>query len=161
MADPKPTHVVKTNQVPWEPGMTRGRYENQRKGLGGLDVLRCGLWQLPPGKKSFPLHRHHGSDEALFVLSGTATVRTTDGDIAIGPGDYVAFPAGGAAHQLVNDGTEPLVYFAASANPFAMECVEYPDSGKVATVIGRPPDIKRFNFREATQVDYFDGDPDA
>jgi uncharacterized cupin superfamily protein len=161
MADTKQIKVVKTNDVPWAAGMTRGRYENQRKELGGLDVLRSGLWQLAPGKKSFPLHRHNVTEEAMFVLSGHAMVRTPEGDTAVGPGDYVAFPPRGPAHQLVNDGSEPFVYLGLSANPAGVDVVEYPDSGKVAASTGAPPTGKRMVFREAGQVDYFDGDPDA
>lgn len=101
--------VVRTNEVPWGPALTRGQYANRRKELGGSERLACGLWELAPGKKSFPLHAHLVTDEALFVVSGTGKVRTPDGLTPIGPGDFVAFPAGGPAHQLLNDGTEPLV----------------------------------------------------
>src|SRR6266545_8071241 len=128
--------IVKTTDMPWADAMKRGKFENQRKDLGGLTFLRTGLWQLPPGKKSFPLHRHSATEEALFVVSGTAKVRTETGETPIGPGDYVAFPACGPAHQLINDGTEPLVYFAISANPAAVDVVEYLDSGKVACAVG-------------------------
>jgi uncharacterized cupin superfamily protein len=155
--------IVKTSEVPWADGMQRGAYENKRKELGGLSVMRSGLWQLPPGKKSFPLHRHHATEEALFVISGRGKVRSEEGETAIGPGDYVAFPPGGAAHQLVNDGSEPLVYLGLSANPGRADVVEYPESGKVACAVGAPnqPGSKRFIFAAESQVDYFHGDRDA
>jgi uncharacterized cupin superfamily protein len=153
--------VVRTSEMPWADAMQRGQYHNQRKDLGGLNVLRSTLWKLSPGKKSFPLHRHQITEEALFVVSGRARVRTERGETEIGPGDYVAFPAGGEAHQLVNDGPEPLVYLGLSANPAGADVVEYPASGKVACTAGTPPTGKRFIFPLTSQVDYFHGDEDA
>ncbi|HET9450649.1 MAG TPA: cupin domain-containing protein [Aggregicoccus sp.] len=153
--------VVRTNDVPWTNALTRGKYANRRKELGGGERLGCGLWELPPGKKSFPLHAHLVTEEALFVVSGRAQVRTPDGLTPIGPGDFVAFPAGGPAHQLVNDGTEPLVYVGISAKTGA-DVVEYPESGKVAAAVGtRPADARRWLLRQDAQPDYFEGDPDA
>jgi uncharacterized cupin superfamily protein len=153
--------IVKTNDVPWVDGMKRGNYDNQRKDLGGLSCMRTGLWQLAPGKKSFPLHRHLVTEEALFVVSGRGKVRTEAGETAIGAGDYVAFPAGGPAHQLVNDGSEPLVYVGMSANPAPVDFVEYPESNKIAGAIGAPGSGKRFVFAADQQVDYFLNDKDA
>jgi hypothetical protein len=59
-----------------EAGLKRGAYENQRKDLGGLKLMRSCLWRLAPGKTSFPLHRHNATEEALFVVSGRGKVRT-------------------------------------------------------------------------------------
>jgi len=149
-------NVVHTNQMEWAPALTKGPFENRRKALGG-DKLSCGLWELAPGKKSFPFHLHHVTEEALFVLSGHAKVRTNDGLTPIGPGDFVSFPAGGTAHQLVNDGTEPLVYIGIAAGQ-GVDIVEYPDSDKVAAAKGVPPNGKRFIFKKKDQADYFDGE---
>jgi uncharacterized cupin superfamily protein len=160
-SDPPAMKVVKTSDMPWADALKRGNYENQRKDLGGLRLMRSGLWQLAPGKKSFPLHRHQATEEALFVISGRGKVRTESGDTAIGPGDYVAFPPGGPAHQLVNDGQEPLVYLGLSANAGSADVVEYPDSGKVACAVGAPGAGKRFVFSADGQVDYFANDKDA
>ncbi len=153
--------VVRTSDVPWTDALVRGQYANRRKELGGGERLACGLWELPPGKKSFPLHAHLVTEEALYVISGRAKVRTPEGLTPIGPGDFVAFPAGGLAHQLVNDGPEPLVYVAISAK-MGSDVVQYPESGKVAAAVGTSPaNAKRWMFREGAQADYFDGDPDA
>ena len=153
--------VVRTNDVPWAAALTRGNYSNRRKELGGGERLSCGLWELAPGKKSFPLHVHLVTEEALFVISGHAEVRTPEGLTPIGPGDFVAFPAGGPAHQLINNGTEPLVYVGISAK-IGADVVQYPDSGKVAAAVGNHPgSSKRWIYREGAQADYFEGDPDA
>lgn len=152
--------VTHTSETPWAEALTRGMYANRRKELGG-DKVSCGLWELAPGKKSFPMHGHHVTEEAMFVLSGTAKVRTPDGLTPIGHGDFVSFPAGGPAHQLINDGTEPLVYLAIGANFSGADVVDYPDSGKVTVRVGVGSGAKRHVFRVKDQADYFADDPDA
>ena len=139
--------------------MVKGNFGQRRKALGG-EKLSCGLWELSPGKKSFPLHAHHITEEAMFVISGSAKVRTPEGMTPISAGDYVSFPPGGLAHQLINDGTEPMVYVAMSAT-HGVDIVEYPDSDKVAASVGVAPNNKRFMFKKGSQVEYFEGEKDA
>jgi uncharacterized cupin superfamily protein len=148
--------LVHTSELPWQTPIEHGKFLQRRKELGGEKIL-CGIWELPPGKSSFPLHRHFINEEAMYVLSGRAKVRTTDGETAIGPGDFLTFPAGGPAHQIINDGAEPLVYLAMSSS-LGSELVEYPDSGKIAFSVGAGASRKRFMFRGKEQVDYFDGE---
>ena len=151
--------IVRSSEAAWTDAMQRGPFWQRRKPLGG-QRLTGSLWELPPGKRSFPLHAHLVTEEALFVVSGHASVRTPEGLTPIGPGDYVSFPAGGPAHQLVNDGPEPLVYLGLSAGQ-DVDVVEYPDSDKLAARVGAPPAGRRWVFRQGSQVDYFDGEPDA
>jgi uncharacterized cupin superfamily protein len=151
--------IVRSSQEPWKDALVRGQFGQRRKGLGG-ERLTAGLWELAPGKRSFPLHAHLVTEEALFVVSGTAKVRTPEGETPIGPGDYVSFPPGGPAHQLVNDGAAPLVYLGLSASS-GVDVVEYPDSDKLAASVGTGPSAKRWVFRRGSQVDYFDGEPGA
>jgi uncharacterized cupin superfamily protein len=151
--------IVRTSEIPWAQALRRGDFEQRRKGLGG-ERLSCGLWELPPGKRSFPLHVHHVTEEALFVVSGRGKVRTPEGQEPIGPGDFVSFPAGGPAHQILNDGAEPLVYVGIAAVTGA-DIVEYPDSNKVACSVGAFPGGRRFVFKRDGQVDYFEGEPGA
>ena len=151
--------IVHSRDAAWVDGLNKGNYGNRRKPLGG-EKLSTSLWELLPGKKSFPLHSHHITEEALYVLSGTAKVRTPEGVTVISAGDYVSFPPGGPAHQLINDGTEPMTYLAMSAGQ-GVDVVEYPDTNKLATAVGAFPNGKRFIFRKDTQVEYFDADQDA
>jgi uncharacterized cupin superfamily protein len=151
--------LVKTKDVAWAETMNQGKFNQRRKELGSTGKLSCGLWELPPGKKSFPFHKHHVTEEAMFVVSGTGKVRTATGLEAIGPGDWVGFPPGDA-HQLVNDGAEPLVYLAMGVS-MGVDVVEYPDSGKVASSVQQGEGRKRYIFKEDTQAQYFDGENDA
>jgi uncharacterized cupin superfamily protein len=147
--------IVRTREVDWAPALIRGSFSQRRKALGG-DKLQCGLWELAPGKKSFPFHAHNVTEEAMFVVSGRGKVRGSDGEHPIGAGDFVSFPVG-TAHQLINDGEEPLVYVGMSAGQ-GFDIVEYPDSGKVSCAIGGFPSGRRMIFRGKDQVDYFDGE---
>ena len=151
--------ITRSADLPFTPALDKGKFSNTRKGLAPPDAkLQAGMWQLPAGKRSFPMHMHHVTEEAMYVISGKAKIRTPDGETAIGPGDYIAFPAGGIAHQIINDGTETLTYMGFSVNTAGSDIVEYPDSGKVACSIGTGPDRKRYVFLAKNQVDYFHGE---
>ena len=148
--------ITRSSEIPFTQAMDHGKYQGRRKALGG-EKMSAGLWELPPGKTSFPLHAHHVTEEAMFVISGTAKVRTPEGETPIGPGDYVSFPPGGPAHQIVNDGSETLTYVALSAT-FGVDIVDYPETGKVALAIGSGPNRRRNIFRAKDNVDYWDGE---
>lgn len=152
--------IVRTSEAAWAEAMNKGKFNQRRKDLGSTGKMSAGLWELPPGKKSFPFHMHHVTEEALFVVSGSAKVRTPEGLTPIGPGDWVMFPPGDGAHQLINDGSEPLIYLALGVST-GVDIVEYPDSGKIASAIGAGPQRKRFIFKGSSQVEYFADEEDA
>jgi uncharacterized cupin superfamily protein len=105
----------------------------------GGDRLGCSLYELPPGRKSWPFHYHTGNEEAIYVLAGTGRLRTADGVEALEPGDYVPFPAGeDGAHRVHNDGDEPLRYLALSTMDDP-DVTVYPDSAKIGVYAGSPP----------------------
>ena len=41
--------------------------------------LAGAVWELPPGSRGVDYHFHHGTEEYLVVLRGTATLRTPEG----------------------------------------------------------------------------------
>jgi uncharacterized cupin superfamily protein len=65
-------NVVRTAEMPWTDALSKGAFQQRRKQLGG-QKLACGLWELPPGKKSFPLHVHHVTEEAEIAASNLTT----------------------------------------------------------------------------------------
>jgi uncharacterized cupin superfamily protein len=152
--------IVKSNEVAWADSISKGAFGQRRKELGSTSKMSAGLWELPPGKKSFPFHMHYVNEEALFVVAGAAKVRTPEGLVPISAGDWVMFPPGDGAHQLVNDGSEPMVYLALGVGS-GVDIVEYPDSGKIAAAIFTGPERKRFIFNKDSQVEYFAGEEDA
>lgn len=66
--------------------------------------------RLMPGSR-IGFHRHETDSETLLVLSGTGKMITEQGEEPVGPGSVQYCPCG-AAHSLVNDGAEDLVFFA-------------------------------------------------
>jgi uncharacterized cupin superfamily protein len=163
--DRRHPNVAHRDDVPPVP-MERGRHRMKLRRLGaaaGSEMLGANLTEVPPGAISFPFHYHCATEEALYVLSGTGTARIGDARVPVRPGDFIAFPAGpDHAHQMINDGTEPLVYLCLSANPQKVDVVGYPDSGKVAASAGTfEKPIHRFISRKGESLDYWDGEPEA
>ena len=102
------------------------------KSLGdevGLKNIGIHLITIAPGDKSTEFHTHKYEEEAIYVLSGHGTEVIGDTSQKIGPGDFIGFPAGGAAHESVNDGTEPLVCLVIGQR-LAQDVVDYPRKGK-------------------------------
>ena len=88
--------------------------ERQRQVLGdvfGLNDFGVNYMTLPPGAWSSQRHWHSHEDEFVYVLSGTATLVTDDGETQLTPGMCAGFPAGVSnGHHLVNKSDEPVVY---------------------------------------------------
>lgn len=102
------------------------------KSLGdevGLKNIGVHLITIAPGDKSTEFHTHRYEEEAIYVLSGHGTEVIGDTSQKIEPGDFIGFPAGGAAHETVNDGTEPLVCLVIGQR-LAQDVVDYPRKGK-------------------------------
>ena len=76
----------------------------------GLRAFGVNLTTLAPGAASALLHRHDVQDEFVYLLAGTATLVTDDGEHTMRAGDCAGFPAGGRAHRLENRGDAEVVY---------------------------------------------------
>jgi uncharacterized cupin superfamily protein len=133
------------------------------EGADGDADLGCSLYELPPGKRSWPYHYHTGNAEAFYVLAGSGRLRADDDEHRLRAGDYVACPAGAdGAHRVVNDGDDPLRYLAMSTmrDP---DVTVYPDSGKIGVFAGSAPggdgerDVAGYYERDA-DVSYWDGE---
>ena len=102
------------------------------KSLGdeaGLKNIGIHLITIAPGDKSTEFHSHKYEDEAIYVLSGRGTEAIGNETYKIGPGDFIGLPAGGTAHETINDGTEPLVCLVIGQR-LAQDVVDYPRKGK-------------------------------
>jgi uncharacterized cupin superfamily protein len=102
------------------------------KSLGdeaGLKNIGIHLISIAPGDKSTEFHSHKYEDEAIYVLSGHGLEVIGDETHKIGPGDFVGLPAGGTAHETINDGAEPLVCLVIGQR-LAQDVVDYPRQGK-------------------------------
>ncbi len=159
-ADPRVVHVDDVQQETLEHGR---RFSSRHQRLSAATPavkLGCTLYEVPPGCRAFPFHAHFGIEEALFVLSGTGTLRLGEAEIPVREGSYAAFPPGpDAAHQLINTGATPLRYlcFSSGSDP---EVVVYPDSGKVMAAAGGWPPKVRLIARQGESLGYWDGEDD-
>jgi uncharacterized cupin superfamily protein len=76
----------------------------------GLKNFGVNLTTLHPGGESALLHRHSMQDEFIYVLEGSPTLVTDQGEVPLSPGMCAGFPAQGLAHQLVNRTNEVVTY---------------------------------------------------
>ena len=77
----------------------------------GLTQFGVNLTTLEPGGQSAHRHWHAAEDEAIYVVDGTLTLVTDNGEHILTPGTMAGFPAGSAnGHHLVNRGSEPSTY---------------------------------------------------
>lgn len=134
-------------------------------GLGARD-LGANLTRVPPGKAAFPFHHHYANEEHFYIVRGTGVLRAGADTWPVKPGDYIVNPAGGPehAHQLVNTGTEELMYLALSTLRYP-EVVGYPDSAKTGVRVAGPgqPGPGRFLIDDALrdQRGYYDREDGA
>jgi uncharacterized cupin superfamily protein len=126
----------------------------------GSELLGATLFEIEPGIAGL-YHFHHGNEEWALVLDGTLTLRTSEGERELRPGDVAVFPRGpDGAHALGNrsDSVCRVAVFSSMRDP---DVVEYPDSGVLGAIAGDAPTAGRdapFEafFRLSDQVGYAD-----
>jgi uncharacterized cupin superfamily protein len=85
----------------------------QKRALGdafGLSRFGVNLTTLVPGAQSALLHRHSHQEEFVYILRGSPTLRTDEGEFTLSPGMCIGFVANGLAHHLVNRTDEEVAY---------------------------------------------------
>ena len=165
MAERRHPNVINTDEVEAQ-HTQKGKHQVRARRLGphaGNAQIGATLTELPPGALSYPFHYHCMNEEAIYVVAGTGTARMGDARVAIRAGDWIALPVGpDHAHQMINDGSVPLVYLCVST---AHKCdvVGYPDSKKIAAWGGPTPMTPwiRQVVREGESLDYWDSEPGA
>jgi uncharacterized cupin superfamily protein len=120
-----------------------------------LGATRMGMtiYELPPGQAVCPYHFEWTDEEWLFVLAGTPTLRTPEGERVLEPGDTVCFPAGPAGAHVVRANDEPArIGIISTKNEVGV--AEYPDSDKVGVWVNGT----HYMLRRSDQLDYWDGE---
>lgn len=131
----------------------------------GARAIGANVTRVPPGRAAFPFHHHFANEEHFFVLSGTGVLRLGDEVHPVRPNDYIVNLPGdaGLAHQLVNTGSEDLVYLAVSTR-VVPEVVGYPDTGKTgvrAQALEGPNTRFLVRGEDRNRVDYWEGEDGA
>jgi uncharacterized cupin superfamily protein len=83
--------------------MMAGRIKRPLADLYGLKNFGVNLTRLTPGAISALFHQHSKQDEFIYIVEGHPTLVTDGGRQVLEPGMIFGFPAGGTAHQLVNE----------------------------------------------------------
>ncbi|QRV16084.1 cupin domain-containing protein [Haloterrigena salifodinae] len=103
------------------------------------DDLGCSLYELPPGKRSWPYHYHTANEEAVYVLAGEGLLVAANGEKPLEAGDFASFPADeSGGHRIVNDGDDPLRYLMVSTMN-EPDITVYPEMEKFGVYVGSPP----------------------
>ena len=100
----------------------------------GLARVGVNLARVPAGKEAFIHHRHHGEEEWVFVLEGEGMSDIDDHTETVGPGDFIAYPAG-CAHSLRNIGGSDLVYLV-GGEVLRTDVADFPRHGKRVLRVG-------------------------
>jgi uncharacterized cupin superfamily protein len=136
-------------------------YTCRRARLGrqaGSEKTGLSLWELPAGESAYPYHWHLAEEELVVVLTGSPSLRTTDGWRDLEEGEVVAFPVGeGGAHQITNR-SDDTVRFLSFSNQ-QPDIVVYAESGKIGAFERRPEGGGLYKiFRGEDAVDYWAGE---
>ncbi|MCL2107981.1 MAG: cupin domain-containing protein [Oscillospiraceae bacterium] len=125
-------------------------------GAGKLCVC---FYTLQPGKANYPYHYHLGSEEVFYIISGSGTLKTPDGEKIVSEGDVIVMPANqNGAHMLINTSNAPLVYLDVdTVDLSAPEAAVYPDSGKIMTWKHGKNEIRKV-FKLSDEVNYLEGE---
>ena len=91
----------------------------------GLEHLGVHLVRLEPGFDSTQFHYHDADEEFVLILAGRGKAYIGGDTFAVGPGDFMGFPAPSPGHGLHNDSAEDLLYLVGGeTNP--SDVVHYP-----------------------------------
>lgn len=96
-----------------------------------VSQCRINFVEVEPGGSAYGYHWHENDEEAFYVISGTGTVRTPQGEREVKAGQIITFPpCADGAHQMCNkSATEKLIYLDFGTN-HAPEICHLPDIGK-------------------------------
>lgn len=130
-------YLIRADEIERMEGLQKTHFLNPNakrlnKSLGdlvGLTGMGFHLIEVEPGHETTEHHRHHDEEECVFVLSGTATALIDDNEVGIGPGDFLGYRKGGAAHSIRNTGPEVLRCIVVGQR-LAHDTADYPRLGK-------------------------------
>jgi quercetin 2,3-dioxygenase len=123
------TQVVHVDDVPVEDFQhdvepkARRRMRALHRGTG-LKRQAVYLAEVRAGDWSTAFHRHERTDEWVFILSGNGIARVGDDRFAVGPDDFIGYPARGQPHVI--EATTDLTYLM-GGQVDSTDVIEYPE----------------------------------
>ena len=106
--------------------LMKRRWKRRLGNALGLSNFGVNLTRIEPGGMSALKHSHSHQDEFIYILEGTPTLLTDRGETLLAPGWCAGFPAGGAAHHLVNRSAAEVLYLEVGDRTPA-DSATYPD----------------------------------
>jgi uncharacterized cupin superfamily protein len=156
--------VLDTNTMEWSELSNGKSIYHKRKDITRdltSNKLVVSIYEVPPGKVSWPFHYHAANEEVFLILEGEGELRTLNQRIQVKAGDFMRFPPGkNGAHQLKNTSQQLLRYMdiGTAIHP---DITVMPDSNKIGVMAGSAPSqskakryISRF-FKINTETDFF------
>ena len=96
--------------------------------IAGLTKLGFQLIEGPIGSASCALHQHL-CEECVYILEGNGTARIGDTVLQVEAGDFIAYPAGGEAHDLCKTGSSILKCIIVGQR-LDFDIVDYPEQAR-------------------------------
>jgi uncharacterized cupin superfamily protein len=159
------TFKINIRDMEWSELTHGDRISHRRKDFTRdfkTNKMVASLYEIPPGKVSWPFHYHIANEEIFFILDGTGELRTRDGTMKVIAGDFLRFPVGeGGLHQLKNTSSDKSLKYLDFGTTNQPDLVFMPDSNKVGIFGGGAPcqnkEIRFIwkYFDLDTEIDYF------
>ena len=117
IAETKTQHQFNDNAI---------RFSHSLAHTTGMTRIGVHVVRIESGHDSTTHHYHDADEEFIYILSGQGVARIGDDTFAVGPGDFMGFPAPSPAHSLHNPHSEDLVYLMGGER-WATDIVHYPE----------------------------------
>lgn len=129
--------VITKEEIEAYEGITKTHFLNEKavrknKSLGdlvGITGFGFHLVELEPNAETSQQHLHHYEDECVYVLQGEATAYVGDEEFTLREGDFIGYPAGGKAHNILNTSNSVFKCIVVGQR-LDHEVVDYPKLGK-------------------------------
>jgi len=140
-----------------------GRFKSLSTAANGRSRagLGCTLCEVPPGHALYPFHAHANTDEAMYILDGSGTLRLGKKRFTVESGDYINLKADiYTAHQLINTGDVTLRYLVIDRKAETQcDVVVYPDSKRTGCLVYTDHGPRIRFFEDDTSTGYFHDEP--
>ena len=159
------TFKVNTSELKWDEWTHGETIQHKRKNFTKdftENKLVASLYEVLPGKVSWPYHYHIANEEAFYILEGEAELKTfSDKIIKVTAGDFIRFPIGEkGVHQLKNTSVNKILKYLDFRTTNHPDIVFMPDSNKLGIFGGGAPCQNNENrhiwkyFNLDTEIDY-------